>query len=282
MKLISVKDPQAFQKRVLSFLLEKQAQNCLGIGIIETLVNCPDVFQEYYLWLIEDNGAIKGVSWWTPPHPIGLSEMPEIAIETLLEEVLHLPQQLSSVIGPKPQADLFRDSYIKKTQRTLLSSMEQRIYQASKATLPFEVQGQMRVATSNDLELVSKWSYAFAKDCGLGLDEERIKSIATRSIQQGNRFLWEINGLASAMAGVSGPTPSGIRISSVYTPDNLRGRGYASAIVCGVTNRMISEGKRFCFLYTDLSNPTSNSIYQRLGYLPVCDSAHHSFKSPAS
>jgi predicted GNAT family acetyltransferase len=34
---------------------------------------------------------------------------------------------------------------------------------------------------------------------------------------------------------------------------------------------LLDQGKQFTSLFTDLSNPTSNSIYQKIGYQPVCD-----------
>jgi predicted GNAT family acetyltransferase len=58
----------------------------------------------------------------------------------------------------------------------------------------------------------------------------------------------------------------------VYTPPHLRKQGYATSCVAALTQRMLDSGKRFCCLYTDLTNPTSNAIYQKIGYQPVCDS----------
>ena len=71
------------------------------------------------------------------------------------------------------------------------------------------------------------------------------------------------------MSGFGGPTPSGIRIGPVYTPPELRRRGYASALVAALTASLLESGRRLCFLFTDLANPTSNSIYQQVGYRPV-------------
>jgi predicted GNAT family acetyltransferase len=68
-----------------------------------------------------------------------------------------------------------------------------------------------------------------------------------------------------------------VRIYLVYTPDELRGHGYATACTAEITRRLLAEGKRYCFLYTDLSNPTSNKIYCRIGYRPVCDVACYRF-----
>jgi predicted GNAT family acetyltransferase len=75
-----------------------------------------------------------------------------------------------------------------------------------------------------------------------------------------------------SLAGFGGPTPHGIRIGPVYTPRQQRGRGYGSAVTAAVSQLNLGRGRRFCFLYTDLANPTSNAIYLRLGYEPVCDS----------
>ena len=74
-----------------------------------------------------------------------------------------------------------------------------------------------------------------------------------------------------AMAGLERETARGIAISWVYTPAHLRRHGYATACVAALTQRMLDNGKSFCCLYTDLANPTSNSIYQKIGYRPVCD-----------
>jgi len=74
-----------------------------------------------------------------------------------------------------------------------------------------------------------------------------------------------------SMATVERDTAHGIAISWVYTPSHLRKRGYATACVAALTQRMLDSGKHFCCLYTDLANPTSNSIYEKIGYQPICD-----------
>ena len=82
-----------------------------------------------------------------------------------------------------------------------------------------------------------------------------------------------------SLACFGGPTPNGIRIGAVYTPPAHRGRGYGTAVTAAVSQLNLDRGRRFCFLYTDLANPTSNAIYQRIGYEPVCDSRELSFAS---
>ena len=84
-------------------------------------------------------------------------------------------------------------------------------------------------------------------------------------------WLWEDGDAVVSLCGVGGPTPHGIRIGPVYTPPAARGRGYASALVAAVSQEALDAGRRFCFLFTDAANPTSNHIYQEIGYEHVRD-----------
>src|SRR5207245_4131635 len=91
-------------------------------------------------------------------------------------------------------------------------------------------------------------------------------------------LLWENGGQPVSMAGWGGWTPNGIRVGPVYTPPELRGRGFATTLTaelsrCLLDGRLFEDGRRFCFLYTDLANPTSNAIYERIGYRRVAESA---------
>jgi predicted GNAT family acetyltransferase len=79
------------------------------------------------------------------------------------------------------------------------------------------------------------------------------------------------------MAVAHGATPRGIRIGYVYTPPDRRRRGYAGACVAELSRRLLAAGRAFCVLYADLSNPTTNALYQRMGYKPVADVTDYYF-----
>ena len=93
-------------------------------------------------------------------------------------------------------------------------------------------------------------------------------------------WLWEDDGEPRSLSGYGGVTPSGIRIGPVYTPLEHRARGYATNLVAEQSAWLLSR-RRFCFLYTDLSNSTSNAIYQRIGYRKVCEGAEIGFEPAA-
>lgn len=95
------------------------------------------------------------------------------------------------------------------------------------------------------------------------------RRIAAERIDSGGLLLWVDGGEPRSMAAAMGSTPNGDRIGYVYTPPELRGHGYASAITAALTRRILESGRRFCFLYTDVANATANAIYPRLGYRAV-------------
>ena len=73
--------------------------------------------------------------------------------------------------------------------------------------------------------------------------------------------------------------PHGVTLGPVYTPPPARGKGYATNCTAAVSQLLLDAGWAYCALFTDLDNPTSNSIYQKIGYRPVCDYADYHFKT---
>ncbi|MFP5519189.1 MAG: GNAT family N-acetyltransferase [Bdellovibrionia bacterium] len=107
---------------------------------------------------------------------------------------------------------------------------------------------------------------------------EQRRTNALRAIENQLAYVWLVDEMPVSMAHVSRPTKNGISIGAVYTPMNLRKRGYASAVVAHLSQKMLNSGNKFCVLYTDSSNPTSNKIYQNVGYQVVAESKHFLFE----
>jgi predicted GNAT family acetyltransferase len=157
--------------------------------------------------------------------------------------------------------------------------MAQRIYRLDCVNSVSVVPGRIRLATLADKDLVSSWIRAFSIDINEGSNPDLRESDITQRIEKGGIYLWEDTGRPVSMAGKTRPTEHGMAVSLVYTPPEFRRRGYATACVAGVCGGILKSGYDFCTLYTDLSNPTSNSIYMKIGFKPVCDSVEHIFSS---
>jgi hypothetical protein len=146
------------------------------------------------------------------------------------------------------------------------------IYVLDRVIPPPGVSGTFRLATNDDLDLLLAWGEAFLHDIGEPPRNDDARDKLLEAIAQQRRFFWcDPAERPVCSVGVAGPTPNGIRVNVVYTPPQHRRRGYASAAAAAASQRMLDRGRKFCFLYTDLANPTSNKIYRAIGYKHVCD-----------
>ena len=151
-----------------------------------------------------------------------------------------------------------------------------RMLQADQVKLPFAVEGMMRVATPSDRDLLLVWSEAFSIDCGLPTTSGEISRSVDAAIENGVRFLWEDGaGRPVAMAGSPVSESRFARIGT-STRRPYRGRGYATGLVAALT-RLVALPGRACILYTDAANPTSNGIYERIGYRQIGESVSYLF-----
>lgn len=138
------------------------------------------------------------------------------------------------------------------------------------------VPGSFGPATEAELDVATRFVADFQAEAGVAATDARAH--AAVMIAAGRLHFWRDPHPASSV-GWAGPTPNGVRINSVFTPPGLRGRGYATACVAAMSAQLLQSGRKFCVLYTDLTNPTSNRIYPRIGYRPVCDTAEWHFSA---
>ncbi len=270
-------DADAFLARANEFLVAREAEHNLILGLTGRLrANAMIYGEEPYLALAEDGGRVVGAAMRTPPHNLILSEIDdEAALEPLAEDVRDVFSELPGVLGPTAAVKRFVSLWGVPGRRMLA----QRAHRAESVTVPSGVPGRMRDYEDNDRDVVLRWLEEFiAEALPPGGPETAESSLAHRLADPDGAFvLWE-DGEAVSLAGYGAPTPNGIRIGPVYTPPELRRRGYATALTAELTKKLLDGGRRFCFLFTDLANPTSNSIYYAVGYRPVTDIDMWSFR----
>ena len=268
-------DVSAFVARVSPFLLAHEAEYNLLLGILERLRGLRESPRGPLLALVEDSaGECVMVAIQTPSANLVITRAPADALDAMARFVATEWVPLPGVLGPSDEVARFAVAYSTQTNRTARIGMRQRIYESRRVIPPRPVEGALRLAEVADIPLVAAWCEAFMSDAGVPPSDAL--RLATRHVTERSLYLWQTTRPVS-MANWCGPTPSGARINLVYTPPDLRGRGYASACVAGVTDALFAMGRTLAFLYTDLANPTSNRIYQRIGYEPVCDSDEYRF-----
>jgi uncharacterized protein len=222
---------------------------------------------------------LRAAALRTPPHMAVLAcfsgDMEPVA-DRLVEAVSGKYKEIPGVVGDKALADFFAERWCRTHNVKIVNTMAQRIYKLVKVNDLTPAPGKMRVAKKMDEGLVKNWGHGFHVDTGGEASEAPEMDIAA-VIRQRWVFLWELDGVPVSMAVKTRPTNKGMTVSGVYTPPELRGRGYATSCVAELSRHILQSGKEFCTLYTDLANPTSNSIYIKIGYKPVCDSVEHTF-----
>ena len=279
MKLERFSDAQTFYAATRAFLLEREVENNLLFGILDTLINDPGRYEQRpYFASVRFEEAVIAVALRTPPHNLVLSCATDLrAAEVFARDLME--ENLPGVSGPEREAAAFVEAWQALTGQPYTLSMPQRLYKLERV-VSLEITGHLRHATQADRPLLVKWTDAFNRETvssGLSQNPERI---VDGYLHAPNRalYLWEADGRNVSMVGTSGPTPSGVRVGAVYTPPEERKRGYASAAVARLSEQLL-EKYRFCCLYTDLTNPTSNHIYQTIGYKPVCDVNAYRFEA---
>ena len=275
MRIERFHEPREFFARVAPFLERNEAAHTLHLGMRARLERDPRIFGPHdpRLYAALEGDEVVGASIQTPPFGAALSAFgDESAVEALAERMHADGVDLPSVMAEVAPGRRFVDRWNALRGTTATVAIEQRIYEATEVIPPRPVPGRMRPWEPSDRELVVEWMDAFMAEAMPGSPEGDGADFVARkeSDAAGALFLWDDGGPVS-LAGYGAPSPNGLRVGPVYTPPELRGRGYASALTAAVTEEVLSSGRRFAFLYTDLANPTSNSIYKRIGYRPVLD-----------
>lgn len=267
-----------------AFEAEETANNLI-LGLALRLEARPDsVKQPPYFATASVAGGLAAAGVMTPPYPFvpwsgGLDARAGLA--ALAADLRRDGWPVPGVAARQPTADQFRDLWTAQTGAPTTFSVHQRIYRLDRVLAPAWPAGGALPAADADAALVAGWMEAFTEEAIGARHGEDWNARARERIGLGDVVLWKVGGEAVAMAARARILPHGAVVSLVYTPPGQRGRGYASAVVAALSQRLLDTGFDYCALYTDLGNPTSNSIYQKLGYRPVADAAEHRFGPPS-
>ncbi|GAA1275841.1 GNAT family N-acetyltransferase [Sphaerisporangium rubeum] len=215
-------------------------------------------------------GEVTGAVLRTPPYSLLLGDIPVPAVTELALELRD--RDIPAVTGPREQAEAFTAAYgMAPGER-----VDHRLYRLGALIAP-RLEGTPRVALEGDVPAVAAWMAAFLAEAEPQRRATDVRPQVEHRVARGEFVLWEDEGRPVAMAAFSAPLVGMSRIGPVYTPPELRGRGYGSAVTYAATRAAQDAGAGLLLLFTDLANPTSNSIYQAIGYRPVADYAEITF-----
>jgi hypothetical protein len=261
-------DLDEFEDAAGDFLLADPVRNTVLLTVAASLrVSGADAYGDappYFGWY--DNAGVQAVFLRTPPFQAVVSDASEDAIQSLIEILTDVP----GVNGPTDSMSAFRAAWHAATGREAKVGSNRRLFRLEDLTPPQSMpSGSARLAGPADRDLLSQWFSAFAEDVGDPLTVDAARAV-DRRLENGEMLLWEVGGVPVSLAGATRPIAGVARIAPVYTPAVLRGRGYAGAVTTAMSRCVLDAGHEV-ILFTDLANPTSNALYQRLGYRPIGD-----------
>ena len=270
-----------------AYLELNESEHSLPLGMMYGLAGSPlrDDDGPPLLVSIRDRGRVVGMAIMTQGRKLVLSRI-DAGIEDAAERLIcHLRTNdvsIPGVVGPSAEARAFSNGWA-GTANGISSSlaMSMRVFEISEvAAVPLS-EGELRPAGMGDHAVMTRWIAEFSEAIGEPADPEAAARGATRYIQAEQLYIWDYEGPVS-MAKTSHSTRNGININGVYTPAGHRNKGYATSCVWALTKKLLSDRHSFCSLFTDLLNPTSNSIYTKIGYRPVGDALAFDFSGPDS
>lgn len=270
-----------FLSRVGAQLEKDEAKYGIVKGVAEQLVDNPHVYGSVKPWFctVSDKTRIHAAAMRTPPHNVLLAHFtgdPDSSARLLVDSISRFSESIPGIVGEKIIADPFVEYWCDAQGVTVNGQQSQQIYRLVKLNRIILAKGRFRMAIEDDKELVLKWAHLFHDEVFASVNRNEPVHDITGRIARKEIFLWE-DDVPVSMVAKCLPTSKGMTINYVYTPPELRCRGYATSCVFMVCRDILYSGYEFCTLYTDLANPISNSIYRRIGFKEVSDSVMYTF-----
>jgi len=274
-------DLATFAELVRPLLHEDPVRHTIGVSLLANRSRPGAPRDVVTMLTAHEGGGVCGATMGVRGLALIASALPPVAApaaaDFLAERSAGPPP---GVTGPRENAEAFAAAWCRRTGDTVRVEMALRLYALAQLRPPIGVPGAARLATEVDLPLVARWNLDFALAAlpSGWAHEETPEEVARRQLAAGlGNLIWEVGGEPVALAAASVPAAGMSRIASVWTPPEHRGRGFGSAATAAASRWALDAGAEHVVLFTDLANPVSNSIYQRIGYRPVHDAVDLAF-----
>ncbi|QKW06155.1 GNAT family N-acetyltransferase [Streptomyces sp. NA04227] len=274
-------DVDGFLARAGTFLRSRPALHTIQLTVTEGLrtagAGASGVEAPVFGWL-ERAGEVRASFFRTPPRRPSLTPLTPEEADSLAARLADLGRPLPGVNADHDTATAFAEAWRRRTGAAVTLGERKRLYRLGALTPPDPLPaGRSRVVEERDREQLVAWHREFVGDVE-GDAATDSSSWAEGRIAHGRVMFWETpEGTPVSMVGVTPMVAGQVRVAPVYTPAHLRGRGYAGAATAEVSRAAVAAGASEVVLFTDLANPTSNGLYQRIGYRPVTDFAVYDF-----
>jgi predicted GNAT family acetyltransferase len=267
-------DVHAYLDAVLPFLKVEPLKNGTLLRVSQRMAEQPELDQScLWAWATDESGHIVLAAMQTPPFPVAVSPGPDAAVVQLAHELVAGGRSLPGVTGDVAACEAFKNAWVSLTSQQALARHHMRMLTCERLIAPVEPAGFGRVAGEEHYDLIETWLHEFLVELDL---TEGPNDMLRDNVRAGHFWLWWVDDEPVCLVG---DRPSGDKyahVGPVYTPPQHRRQGYGAALTALATGSYLAEG-RIGSLFTDAANPTSNHIYESIGYHYVGDAIEFSF-----
>ncbi len=271
------------------FLRTEPARNSVMLTVTENLrimaaapAPAGPAAEPLFGWWQASPGPVGAAFMHTPDFPAMLSGMTAHAAAELACDLAAVGRRIRGVNAGQDAADAFAAAWRDRTGDAAAVHRRMRLFRLGELIWPEHgPEGTARPAAGTDRDLLAGWFDAFTREVGDPPGQDH-RAVVDERLGYGGLTVWQADGVPVSVSGRTRVVAGMVRVGPVYTPPELRGRGYAGAATAAVSQAARQAGVREVVLYTDLANPTSNALYQRLGYHPVEDRVLLSFEPAVS
>lgn len=264
-------DVEVYAERVWDLLAASPAENTIALTVIQKV-------RAGFRWSAEpmlfgwcDAGQVSGAVSMTPPYELLLAAVPDGALDELVAALRTQIVGVPGVNGETATVDRFAAAWIAGSPLRATTTVRLRLYALRTLLPPTQPPaGRPRRACVGDVDTAAAWFTAFQTEAGVHAAD--VEPDVRDRIENGLLWLWEDSaGTVVSLAGRNRAAAGVARVGPVYTPPRHRRHGYGAAVTAACTSDALHRGADHVVLFTDLANPTSNTIYQHIGYRPVRD-----------
>jgi predicted GNAT family acetyltransferase len=254
------------------------AEGELSFGILRRLTGEPDAYGDEVTILIGmRSGRPAALVTMTGPHPaliVGFADVAEVGFADLVGAMRDTGRRPLGVNGARRWSEPFVEAWRDLAGATPAVYRDMHAFELRTVRPPRPPAGRFRPAAAPEIDALAAWFVAFGADIRERITAGDAARRVALLISDGDLVVWEADGRPVSMAAVSRRTPWSSSVGFVYTPPELRGRGYASAVTAALSQRELDAGQGWCSLFTDQANATSNHIYADIGYEPKSEFRH--------
>ena len=271
MRVHMLSDVAQFAPRARPLIAADPLSTSILAGMLARAVDGTHRVRDAVWILVVEDERLIGVAMHTPPNHPFVPRLPAGAAAAIAEHLLRVRRPFTGVVGEMHAVKEFADTWAAHTGGSSSVVMSMRMYRLGVLQGPTDVPGSARCAAPADLDVVANWFARFHAESAPDSPSDDHVQMARRRVDRQDVWLWTDAGRPVSLAVGSAPAAGVSRIAPVYTPPEFRRRGYGAAITARATQACLDSGAEDVVLYTDLANPASNSIYQKIGYRPDHD-----------